>query len=82
MGEALTAGRKGQDRGAGKWSLRKCERVTFPARASVCTGGVEGPTPLDSVQTTEPGPKDPFFKMIRGSHWGEESLVIKCDTIP
>ena len=83
----MTAGLKGQGRGAGKWSLGKCERYTLPAPGLVSgrTDGQrdrleEGPTPLGSVQTAEPGFKDHFFKMI--SHWGEESLGIKCDTAP
>lgn len=32
VGETVTAGLKGQGRGAGKWSLEKCEGYTLPAR--------------------------------------------------
>lgn len=82
VGETVTAGRKGQGREAGKWSLGECERDTLSARGECLDGREEGPTPLGSVQTAEPGLKDPFLKVIRVSHWGEESLGIKSHTVP
>lgn len=73
--ETVTAGRKGQGWGDGKWSLGECERDTLRPGGSVRTDRREGgPTPLGSVQTAEPGLKDPFFKMIRVSHWGRREF--------
>ena len=42
--------------------LGECERDTLSARGECPDGLEEGTAPLGSVQTAEPGLKEPFFK--------------------